>query len=120
MGFHPLFSYEPNLEWEPAPDGYITLEYSTTYPPMAKLPDGRLIVDQLVTPYGTLVKIWSNSDHPLIDQLPPDCPRAVRNLYRKAHQMYCLRGTDALPGIKAAEAAERAWAGYVSAPDANA
>lgn len=62
---------------------------------VAKHPDGRLIIDQSRRADGSWeVRVFDNRDHANLRSLPPNTPRAVKQLYRREWRLRYLRATD--------------------------
>lgn len=102
--------YTPVAEWVPAPEGYVPVEYGSVFPPIKKLPDNRLIIDQCRMSDGTFeVKIFDNKDHPNIALLPASAPRAVVSLYERSSQLSYLRMTSFSEWNCRVQAAAKAW-----------
>jgi hypothetical protein len=78
------------------------------YPPIAKMPDGRLIVEsyEARNPFDGMMRcfLWRREDHPNLLLLPEHTPRAVKALYRADGQLAYLRGNYGL-----ARQAHDAW-----------
>ena len=90
------------------------------FPPIEKLPDGRLIVNEWPLPYGETRKhciaiVWTRADHPNHAMIPPGAPRVVRALYKTDGQLAFLRGDYDL-AIRALDA----WDEWLAANDINA
>ena len=101
---------EPITETIPAPPSFRHEEWgpNSQFPPIQKMPDGRLIVDWWTSKDGMIMcKIWTRADHPNMATLPEDAPRAVRTVYTADIQLAMLRGTN-----EQALAAMDAWERY--------
>jgi hypothetical protein len=102
-----LPDYMPVTEEVKLPDDWdITYSQSAQFPPIRKLPDGRLIVDMWADGRGGKVgKAWTKADHVNLTKLPPNTPRPVKALYHADVQLALLRG-DYLPAERAEQAYE--------------
>lgn len=85
-----VYEYFPQKTWEPAPEGFVPDEYTSVFPPLRKLPDGRLIVDQC----GSQVAVFDNEDHPDLARLPKGTPRLVKAIMRRENRLRYLRAVD--------------------------
>lgn len=57
-------------------------------------------------------KVFLARDHPHLDRLSPEIPKAVRSLYLRGTRVAFIRATDAWEGGRRIEAAERALESY--------
>lgn len=103
----------PAKVWEPAPVGFTPAVYGSVYPPIQKLPDGRLVVDQSRRQDGSYdVAVFDNRDDPAIGQLPLYCPRSVRQLFRREWRLRFLRATEAASILADIDRALHDWAEF--------
>jgi hypothetical protein len=110
----PLPDFRPSRIWTEV--GCEAKPYAGVFPPIEKRADGTLIVDRS----GAMGVLFDNRDHPNLQALPADAPRAVKRLYRRDFQLFWLRATDAFPAVRAMEAAFDAWAAYGASRSATA
>lgn len=116
MGDRELPDYTPKTENVMLDeDRSIRYSYGQQYPSTFKLPDGRTAVDAWRGVDGKVwVKAWLREDHPNLDLLPTDAPRAVKSLYTADVQAKILRyqgevfGHPVWIALKAWEKYERA------------
>ena len=111
----PLPGWHPITEEIPAPPSFKLEEWGpgVQFPPIQKMPDGRLIVQWWDTAQWwkespkIMCKVWTPGDHPNMAALPDDAPRAVRAAYLASNQLAMLRGN-----YDSSIAAMEAWQRY--------
>lgn len=108
-----LYATLPSPLWERAPEEYRPAPYRTSLPPIQKLADGRLAIDASQRPDGGYdIRAFDNIDHPLLACLPPNAPRAVRQILRREWRLRYVRATDWSafgPDLERAADAITAW-----------
>lgn len=106
----------PRAGWEPAPAEYEPVEYGSAFPPVSKLADGRLVIDQSLRADGGYdVKVFDNADAPQLALLPANAPRAVKAIFRREWRLRYLRSTDATSVMNDINRACEAWAKFEAA-----
>ena len=107
--------YQPRCEWINAPDDYIGRTWNTVYPPVIKLANGDMIVDECHPAWFTgqtkpiQIKVLKAGDHPNIKALPANAPRKVKSIYRAEVQLRMVRETQS---SRMLQDAYDAWADY--------
>ena len=91
-----LPAFLPRKKWIPAPPEYQAAQHGSVFPPIQKLANGRLAIDQSrsVTDNSVSIAVFDNCDHPNIKTLPKHCPRIVRQLFSREWQLRFLRARD--------------------------
>lgn len=104
-----LPDWTPKLKKMRAPGWFDASGYTSIRPKIQNYPGVGSIVDwYLDRNKHVIVKVLPEDDHPSINDLPPNCPRVVRAIYKKPFQMRFARATHAdacWPEIEKAEAA---------------
>lgn len=107
-----LPDYTPETETVEAPWAVAGFSSGQVFPPVAKAPDGRVVVDIWADGDKTMARVWRRADHRNLKALPGNAPRKVRAIYRADGQLAMMRAADywSHPVKHALEA----WEGYLN------